>query len=58
MSDTNDKTTLSVIHVLLFFASSLSLSNFIRKRHERRNDQLTPKTPNRLALYYYYYYYY
>ncbi len=38
---------LGAIHVLLFFAASLSLSNFIRKRQERRSNQLLPKTPNR-----------
>ena len=48
MSDSSDtKGLLNVIHVLLFFASSLSLSNFIRKRQERRSNDLVPKTPNR-----------
>ena len=50
MSDTTSDTSkgvLTAIHVLIFFASSLSLSNFIRKRQERRSNQLVPKTPNR-----------
>jgi len=55
MSDPVDNSTMSVIHVLLFFASSLSLSNFIRKRQERRSNQLIPKTPNRYTTLYLYY---